>query len=185
MNKILLGSSSPRRIELLKSLNIAFDTYSPDIEEHFLHDPYETTLNIAIDKFDRCKSIFNNRYIIAADTVVYCRGKILGKPSNIYEAKDYLKLLSATKHKVITSVCMGYDPKCFTVITEVEFYSLDSELIDWYLNTKEWIDKAGSYAIQGFGKVFVKSISGDYFNVVGFPISLVWKRLLEDNVIFI
>jgi septum formation protein len=182
--KILLGSSSKRRIELLKSLDIEFDQYSPEIDESFdTSDPIFFTQEISKRKFMKCKEIFPNSYIITADTVVSFSNKILGKPSSIFEAKEFLKLLSNQTHEVITSVCMGYEYYSFTVASKVEFYPLNDKLLDWYLQTNEWSDKAGAYAIQGFGKIFVRRIIGDYYNIVGLPISKVWNKLLQDKIL--
>ncbi len=182
--QILLGSSSKRRIDLLKSLKLQFEQYSPEIDETCdTSDPIIFTQKISKMKFMKCKEVFPNIYTIAADTVVSFQNIILGKPSSIYEAKKFLKLLSNRTHEVITSVCMGYEPHSFTVVSKVEFYPLNDTLLDWYLATNEWYDKAGAYGIQGFGKVLVKRIIGDYYNIVGLPISEVWNRLLHDKVL--
>ena len=116
-----------------------------------------------------------NEFILAADTVVELDGKIFGKPKNREEAFRILKALSGKIHKVITAYVFKNISKNIlikdVVISEVKFLELDDDTIDWYLNTGEPFDKAGAYGIQGYGRILVEKINGDYYSIMGFPIS--------------
>jgi septum formation protein len=177
MKDIILASSSPRRIEILKNLNLEFQVIPSNYEEQISENlsPEKTVIylakNKAIDVYNR---VDQNKLIIAADTIVYCNEKILGKPENYKDAYNMLKNLSGKKHKVITGICI-INKNLDSILEEfeetiVEFKELsESEIID-YINTGEPMDKAGAYGIQGYGGLFVKEIHGCYFNVVGFPV---------------
>lgn len=114
-----------------------------------------------------------NDIVIGADTVVAIDGKILGKPNDKQDARDMLKILSGREHSVFTGVTIlkGEDTKTFSVETRVKFFELDENDIDRYIETQEYKDKAGAYGIQGYGSLLVEKINGDYFNVVGLPVS--------------
>jgi septum formation protein len=180
---IILASASLRRQELLKSINIDFKVFHPEVEEKLFNDPYLTVKTNSLMKFQKSKRFYPNDYIISADTIVYSKGKVLPKPKDRAQALYFLKRLSNSTHEVITAITIGYEPETFVFSTKVTFYDLGKTTLNLYLNTNEWIDKAGGYAIQGFGKILVKEVNGDYFNVVGLPVSFVWKKLLKDGVI--
>jgi len=116
-----------------------------------------------------------NKFILAADTVVELNGKIFGKPKDMEEAFSFLKTLSGNTHKVITAYVFKNISKNIlikeVVISEVKFLELDNEIINWYLGTAEPFDKAGAYGIQGYGRILVEKINGDYYSIMGFPIS--------------
>ena len=116
-----------------------------------------------------------NEFILAADTVVELNGKIFGKPKDMEEAFSFLKTLSGNTHKVITAYVFKNISKNIlikeVVISEVKFLELDNEIINWYLGTAEPFDKAGAYGIQGYGRILVEKINGDYYSIMGFPIS--------------
>ena len=116
-----------------------------------------------------------NEFILAADTVVELNKNIFGKPKDRKEAFKFLKLLSGKIHKVITAYVFKNISKNIlireVVISEVKFFDLDDETINWYLDTGEPFDKAGAYGIQGYGRVLVEKIDGDYYSIMGFPIS--------------
>ncbi|WDC83862.1 Maf family protein [Caloramator sp. mosi_1] len=173
--KIILASSSPRRIEILKNLNLQFEVIPSDFKEEInLNNPIELVKNFAYNKaLDVKDKIKEEALIIAADTVVYKDGKVLGKPSDEEDAYNMLKLLSGSEHQVYTGVCVFYnndyivDYSC----TNVYFKELSDYEIKKYISTTEPFGKAGAYAIQGFGSLFVEKIEGCYFNVVGLPIN--------------
>ena len=122
-----------------------------------------------------------NEFILAADTVVELNEKVFGKPKNREEAFKFLKTLSGKVHRVITAYVFKNISKNIlireVVISEVKFFDLDDETINWYLDTGEPFDKAGAYGIQGYGRVLVEKIDGDYYSIMGFPISNFLKNL--------
>lgn len=173
---MILASNSQRRQEILKDAGFNFKIIKPDIDERSNKEIItEKILDIAIKKLEHIAKDNSNDFILAADTVVELDGKILGKPKNREEAYNFLKALSGRTHRVITAyVFKNISKNIFikdVVISEVEFWKLDTETINWYLDTGEFIDKAGAYAIQGYGRIFVKEIKGDYYSIMGFPIS--------------
>jgi nucleoside triphosphate pyrophosphatase len=111
--------------------------------------------------------------VLGADTIVALEGRIYGKPGDVEEARATLRALSGRRHTVVGGICLLQGDRVRTAAarTEVEFRSLGNELIDWYLRSDEWRDRAGAYAIQGRGAALVKRIDGDYLNVVGLPVA--------------
>lgn len=173
---MILASNSQRRQEILKDAGFNFKIIKPDIDERSNKEIItEKILDIAIKKLEHIAKDNSNDFILAADTVVELDGKILGKPKNREEAYNFLKALSDRTHRVITAYAFKNISKNIfikdVVISEVEFWKLDTETINWYLDTGEFIDKAGAYGIQGYGRIFVKEIKGDYYSIMGFPIS--------------
>jgi septum formation protein len=188
MKRILLASSSPRRIELLRKFNIDFDIVPSSFEEKiFETDPISLAIDMAKGKaLDVAKNINRDFIIISADTIVTKDGKVFGKPKDEEDAIKMLKVLSGSTHEVVTAICV-YDLgkeilKCDFEKTEVVFKELTEQEILDYITTKEPFDKAGAYAIQGIGSLFVKSINGCFFNVVGLPIFKLDQLLREVGV---
>ncbi len=178
---IILASKSPRRKELLSLAGYEFNIDSADVEEIHSHieDVYEKAMYLAKIKAQALISKYPNDTIIGADTIVVKDNVVFGKPSNKGEAESMLRNYSNTTHSVITGVCIIKNGNIHTFYSEtyVEFYNLsDKEILD-YINTEDPYDKAGGYGIQTIGHRFVKSINGDFYNVVGFPISKVVKYL--------
>ncbi|SHE43767.1 Maf family protein [Caloramator proteoclasticus] len=173
--KIILASSSPRRIEMLKNLNLNFDVVPSDFKEEInLNDPIELVKNFAYNKaLDVKQKVNDEALIIAADTIVYKDGRVLGKPSDEEDAFNMLKFLSGDRHEVYTGICVMFRNDCIIdySCTYVYFKELSDLQIKWYIETNEPFGKAGAYAIQGFGGLFVEKIDGCYFNVVGLPVS--------------
>ncbi len=177
--KIILGSTSPRRKELLSMIFDNFEIMSPNIDETVGEniEPKVTAEYLALKKADAISE--KDALIITADTVVLCDNKILGKPSDKDDAITILKNLSKKTHTVISGVCLKYNDSIlsFSETTKVEFLKVsDSEIIE-YVNTDEPYDKAGGYGIQGKAALFIKGIKGDYYNVVGLPISRLNKEI--------
>ena len=181
MRKVVLASQSPRRRELLASVGINFTTTSSDSKEIF--DPslsvQEAVQQVALQKALMGVKHYPNDCVVGADTIVVIDGKILGKHKDQEEAKAMLSLLSGRVHHVYTGVaiCDKGEWETFCEDTEVTFYDLDESLIDSYIATKEYKDKAGGYGIQGKGMILVKKIHGDYNNVVGLPVSRLYRHL--------
>ena len=173
--KTILASASPRRKELLSLAGIEYAVVVSECEEILPEKilPHEAVMLLAKQKAEDVFSRNSDCMVIAADTVVALEDKILGKPKDAEDAFNMLSALSGRQHTVYTGVCIMTKAKtdCFFVGTDVEFYSLTEKEIREYIATKEPMDKAGAYGIQGKGFVLVKGIHGDYFNVVGLPLA--------------
>lgn len=176
---IILASQSPRRQELLKLITSDFEIKVSNVDETL---PNKITPKEAVMYLSKIKAepfADGNDIVIGADTVVALDGKILGKPKNEENAKEMLRFLSGRTHSVFTGVTLasGKKTKTFAVETKVKFFELTNEEIDAYIKTKEPFDKAGAYGIQGYGSLLVEKINGDYFNVVGLPVSTLAREL--------
>lgn len=183
MTDIILASASPRRSELMTLAGFRFDVICADIDEIVPEKalPQEVVMSLALQKAQAVAKDHRKSAVVGSDTVVALDGKILGKPRSESEAAEMLRSLSGRIHKVFTGVAIVCGEKVtrFFDETEVEFYSLtDQEILD-YVATGEPMDKAGAYGIQGRGAVLVKRINGDYFNVMGLPISKVYRELKD------
>jgi septum formation protein len=190
MQKIILASASPRRKTILELAHINFDILPGETTETFPPDmsPEQVPVHVARDKgiAVRNKDVFKryekNIPILAADTIVVLEGKIIGKPANREEAIETLSRLSGKTHQVITGVVISNNHKevAFHEITEVSFNHLSTESIHYYVDQFKPFDKAGAYAIQEWiGVIGIKSINGDYYNVMGLPVNKVVATLLE------
>ena len=183
MTDIILASASPRRSELMTLAGFRFDVICADIDEIVPEKalPQEVVMSLALQKAQAVAKDHRKSAVVGSDTVVALDGKILGKPHSESEAAEMLRSLSGRIHKVFTGVAIvcGEKVTSFFEETEVEFYPLtDQEILD-YVATGEPMDKAGAYGIQGRGAVLVKRINGDYFNVMGLPISKVYRELKD------
>jgi len=178
---LILASSSPRRKELLEDLRISFEVSSSNVDESFDASllPEEIVMDLAKRKAASIFSNQKNAYIVGADTIVYYKGKVLGKPDSREQAYSMLKQLSGSTHSVYTGVAIISNGNCsvFYEKTDVLFWELAEEEISHYLDTGEPFDKAGAYGIQGVGRILVKRIAGDYYTVVGLPISRLIREL--------
>ena len=182
----VLASKSPRRLELLKTIIPDIEVIPPEIDESTITSKKPANLVMKLSQAKGRDVIVKHKKenVIAADTVVVLENEILGKPDNEKHAKEMLKKLSGRTHKVITGVSVFIKDFCFSFYDEtvVEFYNLNDAEIEWYVSTGEPLDKAGGYGIQGHGKIFIKSINGDYFNVVGFPIAKFYQKLKKNKI---
>ena len=179
---MILASNSQRRQEILKDAGFNFRVITSNIEEiSDKENVIERILDIAEKKLEQIAKNNVNEFILAADTVVELDKNIFGKPKDREEAFKFLKLLSSKIHRVITAYVFKNISKNIlikeVVISEVKFFDLDDETINWYLDTGEPFDKAGAYGIQGYGRVLVEKIDGDYYSIMGFPISNFLKNL--------
>lgn len=182
--KIILGSQSPRRKELLSGLGIDFTIEVIPTEEDFApqQSPEEIAMSIAIKK-GKCfltQEFQNNHLIITADTIVSIHRKILNKPKDYNEAIEMIQLLSGNKHTVYTGVCITTSNKqeSFVCSTDVYFNNLSTAEIEYYIETYQPFDKAGSYGVQEWiGYVGIDKIEGCFFNVMGLPVNELYKRL--------
>lgn len=193
MEPIILASSSPRRQEILHTLNIPFVVNPADIDET-VHDmkPEEIPEFLAAKKVEavvkRISQTTEPGWVLAADTVILFKNKIFGKPKDIDEARDFIKKLQGTSHKVITGLAL-YNGKIHymstrTSVNKVTFKEMTDKEIDFYLNTSEWHGVAGAYRIQGIGSCFIKKIEGTESSIMGLPIFELYDMLSEQNYSF-
>lgn len=187
MKRIILASASPRRKELLENADISFEIIVADVDETIPEGtaPCDAAKLTASKKAQAVSVLHPEAVVIGADTIVVADGKILGKPKNEADAKAMLRMLSGKEHLVITGVCLanGGNKTVFEKTSKVRFYELSDEEIEAYVATKEPMDKAGAYGIQGKGCVLVESIDGDYFNIVGLPVAATVRELKKLNAI--
>ena len=186
MNKIILASQSPRRKQLLEWAEIPFEIIVKPTTEDYPPGlpPEEIAIYIAQQKANAIQHQVNNQTILAADTIVVLGENIIGKPVHREEAVSILFALSGEKHKVITGVVIrnGDQEISFADVTEVEFHKLTLEQIEFYVDKYKPYDKAGAYAIQEWiGVVGIKSIHGDFYNVMGLPVSRVVREIQKIN----
>jgi len=183
MKKIILASGSPRRKQLLEWAEVPFEIMVKETEETF---PVglkveEVAIHIARQKAMAVRSIVNNdSVILAADTIVVLNERIIGKPKNRKDAINILSDLSGHQHRVITGVVIMRDTKeiSFSDSTDVYFHALSRKQIEFYVDKYKPYDKAGAYAIQEWiGVVGIRSVKGDFYNVMGLPVSRVVKEL--------
>jgi len=185
--KIILASGSPRRKELLEQIGLSFDVIPAIGEEHTTKLlPHEVVAELSLQKAQEIAEQFSckNRIILGADTVVALDSTIMGKPKDEKDAFHMLRALSGNTHKVYTGVTIIYtkkEPQIITFVdaTEVTMYKMLDDEILTYIDTKEPMDKAGAYGIQGKCAAYIKGIQGDYNTVVGLPVSRVYHALTD------
>lgn len=186
-SKIILASASPRRAELLRAAGINFDIRVANVDETPLSNewPHDYVLRLAQDKATAVANLSGaDAIILGADTTVVYNNEILGKPIDNADARQMLSKLSGDWHEVITGVCLRRAGQVLAEaeITRVKFAPLSQAEIEWYVATQEPHDKAGSYAIQGYGSRFIERIEGNYSNVVGLPVQLVYRMLSQLGI---
>jgi septum formation protein len=180
---LILASASPRRRELLGGLGLRFTIRAADLDEtpHPGEAPDETVLRLAREK--AAAQAHPGELVLAADTVVVIDGELLGKPRDPEDARHMLGRIAGREHTVLTAVALeepGRDRRAVEMATSrVRMAPLTPERIEWYVATGEPLDKAGSYAVQGIGALFVEEIFGNYTNVVGLPLPLT-QRLVRE-----
>lgn len=190
MSEIILASASPRRWELLTNMGLSFKVVVSDADESAVSQdvpPHIYVQQLALIKAaGAAKKILSEKdaVIISADTIVVYGGRILGKPKSEEDAYEMLEMLSGKTHSVYTGYCVmslgDGRTVCGRECTEVTFRELSDEKIKGYIATKEPMDKAGAYGIQGLGAMLVSGIKGDYFNVVGLPVGALADTLEKD-----
>jgi septum formation protein len=188
MKRIILASASPRRKELLEKIGLKFEVepsnYAEDMHSNL--SPDELARAISLGKARAVARKHKNAIVIAADTFIVFRGKIMGKPNTEAEARKMLLTLKGKSHSVITgfTIMDTEENKVLTksVETVIHIKKLTPKEIDAYVKSKEPLDKAGAYAIQGLGSVIVERIEGDYFNVMGLPLSALAESLTEFGI---
>ena len=179
--KVILASASPRRKELLKNIIDDFEIIPSSYDEKIPDglESEEVAEFFAVQKALDVAKNNKDSLVIGCDTVVIAGNEILGKPKDELDAKRMLNLLSGIEHKVITGLCVIKDGRSLSMSEEttVKFSILSDEEIEWYISTKEPMDKAGAYGIQGCGGRFIEGIKGDYYSVMGLPVNKLYSVL--------
>lgn len=185
--RIILASESPRRRELLALMGLDFTVVTSNVEETAPEgaSAEETVRALALQKAQAVAALHPDDCVIGADTVVELGGDILGKPHTPENAKRYLLRMQGRRHIVYTGVAVitggKADVRCCR--TDVTFCPMSEAEIDWYVSTGEPLDKAGAYGVQGPGGVFVERVEGNYFNVMGMPLPLLYQMLKNAGVL--
>ncbi len=182
MAQIILASASPRRKQLLQWAEMEFEIVVEPTDESYPQglSLQQTAIHIAMQKAEAVKHLGANKIIIAADTIVVLDNEIIGKPKDRADAISILTKLSGRQHQVITGVVIMRNEKIisFADVTDVDFYDLTQEQIIFYIDKYKPYDKAGAYAIQEWiGVTGIKKISGDFYNVMGLPVSRVVQEV--------
>ena len=183
--RLILASKSPRRKALLESLGLDFEVESNEVDESFDEslDPNGVAEFLAKKKSYGFRELSNDELLISSDTTVILNGKVLGKPADKKEAIQMITSLSNNTHQVVSGVCLRTREKevSFSVSTTVSFDSIESSEIEHYIDQYKPFDKAGAYGIQEWiGMIGIKSIEGDYYNVVGLPVNNLYQTLKRE-----
>jgi len=181
---LILASESPRRAEILTTLGIPFRVDPPAIDEKVGvgETAQRAASRLAGEKAAQVAARHPDMWVLAADTLVFLSGEILGKPADPEDAARMLRRLSGQEHQVVTALRLrrGDDPgKELLEQSRVRIAPLTDEEVDWYVGTREPVDKAGAYAVQGLGARFIESVSGSFTNVMGLPARGVYRLLRE------
>jgi septum formation protein len=190
---LLLASQSPRRAEILRSVGWPFEAFAVEIDESPRkgESPASYVERLALEKAEAAARIRHAPLVLGADTTVVVDGEILGKPESELDARRMLRRLSDRWHEVLTGVALvsgdraagggaaAPSRRVAHESTRVRFGPMTQQEIDWYVRTGEPADKAGGYAVQGYAALFIEGIEGDYWNVVGLPVRLVYKLANE------
>lgn len=187
MRKIILASGSPRRKELLAQIGVTFEIVKAEGEEVLTTSvPTEAVKELSGQKAQEVAGKCDGAVVIGADTVVAADGQILGKPKDKEDARRMLRLLQGKEHEVITGVTVILREMQKTIqfaeVTKVHVFPMTEEQIEAYVESKEPMDKAGAYGIQGKFAAYVSGIEGDYNNVVGLPIGRLYQEVLAAGV---
>jgi len=181
--KLILASASPRRAEILTAVGWEFEKHTADIDETELtgENPADYVLRLAREKASAVAENYENALILGADTIVVIKNQIIGKPKDTADARKMLQMLSGNWHEVLTGVALvkmsegKSDAKVDLQKTQVKFAEITDAEIEFLIENGEPLDKAGAYAVQAQAALFIERIEGDYWNVVGLPINLVYK----------
>lgn len=178
--KLVLASGSPRRAEILERAGWPHEIVVAGIDETLLpnEDAAVYVQRLARSKAEKVASGLDRGLVLGADTTVVVANQILGQPVDEADARRMLELLNATWHEVLTGVALvrvGGETRVGCETTRVRFAEMSDDEIDWYIGTGEPFGKAGAYGIQGNASLFIKEIEGDYFNIMGLPIRLVYE----------
>ena len=179
---LVLASTSLRRQQILKAAGIPFTVRAPNVpEEHLPNESSEEYVRRLAEQKAFAVPMNSGELVLAADTVVVIDEHILEKPRDSADALRMFRMLSGREHKVVTVICLRINFRKIvdSATTSVRFLTLSEDEMAWYVASGEPMDKAGAYAIQGLASRFAERVEGDYFNIVGLPISLVYRHLKE------
>jgi septum formation protein len=171
--RLVLASRSPQRRAILDQLGVEFEVVVPDVEEVEEGPPHDIALENAYRKAAAVAPGAPDALVLGVDTVVSVGSRMYGKPDSLDDARATLTALAGRRHAVISGVCLiggERGTRSAAAQTIVAFRPLDERVLEWYLQSEEWRERAGGYAIQGRGAALVAAIEGDYFNVVGLPV---------------
>lgn len=178
-NKIILASGSPRRAEILSFVGWEFEKHTADIDESVLENetPENYVRRLAQEKASAIAAKFTDIVVLGADTIVLLDGEIIGKPTDLNDARKMLGKLSGRWHEVLTGVALVKNEKIEIDLqrTRVKFGEMSDAEIEFLVEKGEPLDKAGAYAVQAQAALFIERIEGDYWNVVGLPVNLVYR----------
>jgi septum formation protein len=180
---LVLASRSPQRRAILEQLGLRFDVVEPDAGEDTTGEPRELVIANALRKARSVAAMgFADRHVLAADTEVVLEGRIYGKPADRAEAARFLGELAGRTHEVLTGValCRAGAERTSAALTRVRMRTFEQDDLAWYLESGEWRERAGAYAIQGRGAALVEGIEGDFWNVVGLPVAELVRLLGTD-----
>ena len=181
--KLVLASGSPRRAEILNSVGWEFEKAIPDVDESVIagESPEDYVQRLAADKARAVSSSFAERVILAADTTVVLDNEIIGKPVDIDDARRMIAMLAGNWHQVLTGVAVHRNGVEHIGLqsTRVKFAPMSDAEINFLAENGDPLDKAGAYAVQAQAAMFIEGIEGDYWNVVGLPINLVYRLLMQ------
>lgn len=182
MPKLILASSSPRRLSLLKQIGYLPDLIvTPEIDETPLKGelPSELVKRLSYEKAKRIQIEYKNDIILAADTIVARGRRIIGKPESEAEARTFLNFLSGHRHRTYTGISVIYNEKIITKVsyTAVKFKRISAEELDLYIASRQWEGKSGAYSIQGMANMFIEQIIGSDTNVIGLNLNITYKIL--------
>jgi len=183
--KLVLASGSPRRAEILRSIGWEFEKDVPDIDERELpgESPEAYVQRLAAEKAAAIAAKHPEAIVLGADTTVVIDGQIIGKPVNLADARRMIKMLAGNWHEVLTGVAVvrGGNTSIGLQRTRVKFAVMTEKEIDFLVEKGDPLDKAGAYAVQAQAALFIESIEGDYWNVVGLPINLVYRLVTSSD----
>ncbi len=181
--EIYIVTKSEARKNLLKNIGFRFRTAEVDFDEKILNDPVKTIKYNSLGKHGEASKIYDG-IVVTFDTVIYHRDTVIGKPRNRDEARNILIKLSGETHKVYTGVVVGDRRKRYFGYgeTEVKFIDIPKDLLEWYLDREEYWRYAAGYRIQGYASIFIEYVKGDFFNVIGVPIQILFNLLNRYGV---
>ena len=183
--KLILASASPRRAEILTAVGWKFEKHAAEVDETELPNekPADYVQRLAGEKAAAVAEKYKNQLVLGADTIVVIENQIVGKPKDLADARKMLRMLSGNWHEVLTGVAIVKDKEISIGLqrTRVKFAQLVEAEIEFLIERGEPLDKAGAYAVQAQAALFIEQIKGDYWNVVGLPVSLVYELVAQIN----
>lgn len=184
--KLILASGSPRRAEILSSVGWEFTKHPPDVDESILEGeaPDVYVERLAREKAEAVAAVHSNEIVLGADTTVVVDGQLIGKPHDLADAKRMIRLLSGKWHEVLTGVAVVRNETTNSAIqrTRVLFAAMTDDEINFLAERGDPLDKAGAYAVQAQAALFIDGIDGDYWNVVGLPVRLVYELIKKPGL---